>query len=48
MVDAAPKTAKVKAGCFDEAADTAFIYSASTHLKYMFSCDAKTVATWTG
>ena len=25
---------KVKAGCFDEAADNAFVYSTSTHLKY--------------
>ena len=37
---------KVKAGCFDESADNAFVYSTSTHLKYMFASDKKTTGTF--
>ena len=35
---------KVKGGCFDE--NNTFIYSTSTHLKYMFSSDCKTTGTF--
>jgi coatomer protein complex subunit alpha (xenin) len=38
------EAAKVKSGCFDE--NNTFIYSTSTHLKYMFASDCKTTGTF--
>ena len=46
LINSQKESAKVKAGCFDEAADNAFVYSTSTHLKYMFSSDGKTIGTF--
>lgn len=46
LINSKKESAKVKAGCFDEAADNAFVYSTSTHLKYMFSSDGKTMGTF--
>lgn len=37
------ESAKVKTGCFDE--NQAFIYSTSTHIKFLF-CEGKTVGTF--
>jgi coatomer protein complex subunit alpha (xenin) len=37
------ETSKVKTGCFDE--NHAFIYSTSTHIKYIF-CEGKTTGTF--
>ena len=34
----------MKAGCFDE--NNTFIYSTSTHIKYMFASDCKTTGTF--
>jgi len=34
------ESAKVKSGCFDE--NDTFIYSTSTHIKYMFASECKT------
>ena len=36
----------MKAGCFDEQADNAYIYSTSTHLKYMFANEGGAVGTF--
>ena len=36
----------MKSGCFDENADNAFVYSTSTHLKYMFASEKKTTGTF--
>ena len=38
------EAAKVKSGCFDE--NNTFIYSTSTHLKYMFSSECRTTGTF--
>jgi len=38
------ESAKVKSGCFDE--NNTFIYSTSTHLKYMFASECKTTGTF--
>lgn len=38
------ESSKVKSGCFDE--NNSFIYSTSTHLKYMFASDCKTTGTF--
>jgi len=38
------ESSKVKSGCFDE--NNAFIYSTSTHIKYMFASDCKTTGTF--
>ena len=38
------ESSKVKSGCFDE--NNAFIYSTSTHIKYMFASDCKTSGTF--
>lgn len=38
------ESSKVKAGCFDE--NDTFIYSTSTHLKYMFASECKTTGTF--
>ena len=37
------ETSKIKTGCFDE--NNAFIYSTSTHIKYIF-CEGKTTGTF--
>ena len=37
------ENSKIKTGCFDET--QAFIYSTSTHIKYMF-CEGKTTGTF--
>ena len=39
QINAQKENSKIKTGCFDE--NNAFIYSTSTHLKYMF-CESKT------
>lgn len=38
------ESSKVKSGCFDE--NDSFIYSTSTHIKYMFSTECKTTGTF--
>ena len=38
------EAAKVKSGCFDE--NNTFIYSTSTHLKYVFASECKTTGTF--
>lgn len=38
------ESAKIKCGCFDE--NNSFIYSTSTHLKYIFASDTKTMGTF--
>jgi len=38
------ESSKVKSGCFDE--NNSFIYSTSTHLKYMFASECKTTGTF--
>lgn len=43
VINSQKENSKIKTGCFDE--NQAFIYSTSTHLKYMF-CDGKTVGTF--
>lgn len=37
------ENARIKTGCFDE--NNAFVYSTSTHIKYMF-CEGKTTGTF--
>lgn len=43
VINSQRENSKIKTGCFDE--NNAFIYSTSTHLKYMF-CEGKTVGTF--
>jgi len=43
IIHSQKENAKIKSGCFDET--NAFIYSTSTHIKYMF-CDGKTTGTF--
>lgn len=43
IIHSQKENAKIKSGCFDES--NAFIYSTSTHIKYMF-CDGKTTGTF--
>jgi coatomer subunit alpha len=38
------ESSKVKSGCFDE--NDSFIYSTSTHIKYMFASECKTTGTF--
>jgi len=38
------ESSKIKCGCFDE--NNTFIYSTSTHLKYIFASDCKTMGTF--
>jgi len=38
------ESSKVKSGCFDE--HNTFVYSTSTHIKYMFSTECKTTGTF--
>mmetsp|Transcript_33362 Transcript_33362/g.51158 ORF Transcript_33362/g.51158 Transcript_33362/m.51158 type:complete len:185 (-) Transcript_33362:1738-2292(-) len=44
ILNSQKESAKIKCGCFDE--NNTFIYSTSTHLKYIFGNDAKTVGTF--
>ena len=44
VVNTVKEGAKVKSCCFDE--NNTFVYSTSTHLKYMFSTDCKTTGTF--
>ena len=43
VVNQQKENAKIKTGCFDES--QAFVYSTSTHIKFMF-CDGKTTGTF--
>ena len=43
IINAQKENSKLKTGCFDE--NQAFIYSTSTHIKYMF-CEGKTTGTF--
>jgi coatomer protein complex subunit alpha (xenin) len=43
IINSQKEAAKVKTGCFDE--NQAFVYSTSTHIKYMF-CEGKTTGTF--
>jgi coatomer protein complex subunit alpha (xenin) len=43
IINQQKENAKIKTGCFDE--NQAFIYSTSTHVKYMF-CEGKTTGTF--
>jgi len=38
------ESSRVKSGCFDE--NNTFIYSTSTHIKYMFASECKTSGTF--
>lgn len=44
IINSLKEASKVKSGCFDE--NNTFIYSTSTHLKYMFSTSCKTSGTF--
>jgi coatomer protein complex subunit alpha (xenin) len=44
LVNTLKEASKVKSGCFDE--NNSFIYSTSTHLKYVFSTNCKTSGTF--
>lgn len=43
MINQQKETSKIKAGCFDEL--NSFVYSTSTHIKYMF-IEGKTTGTF--
>lgn len=43
LINSQKENAKIKTGCFDES--NAFVYSTSTHIKYMF-CEGKTTGTF--
>ena len=43
IINQQKENSKIKTGCFDE--NNAFIYSTSTHIKYMF-CEGKTTGTF--
>ena len=43
IINQTRESAKIKTGCFDE--NQAFIYSTSTHIKFMF-CEGKTIGTF--
>lgn len=43
IVNQQKENSKIKSGCFDE--NNAFVYSTSTHIKYMF-CEGKTTGTF--
>lgn len=43
IINSQKENAKIKTGCFDEG--NAFVYSTSTHIKYMF-CEGKTTGTF--
>lgn len=43
LINSSKENSKIKTGSFDE--NNAFIYSTSTHLKYIF-CEGKTVGTF--
>lgn len=43
IINSQKENSKIKTGCFEE--NNAFVYSTSTHIKYMF-CEGKTTGTF--